>query len=174
MSIRETGAFLLWYFVIVTQCRQVSGTCRDSVEMGESPFMRDGWAVLQPTLTAQPSRSTQRTGPAVLLFLGSPLQLQGGGCSGLPKPTMPVGAAAAAAHSAPARPPGPLSHIHRSVLHSQCGAVLLLIDPRRCMGGQRIPCCRTAAEFYGRPRASIRRMSLSLWAGSLCCFTLRG
>ena len=37
--------------------------------MGESPFMRDGWAVLQPTLTAQPSRSTQRTGPAVLLFL---------------------------------------------------------------------------------------------------------
>ena len=31
--------------------------------------MRDGWAVLQPTLTAQPSRSTQRTGPAVLLFL---------------------------------------------------------------------------------------------------------
>ena len=40
-----------------------------SVEMGESPFMRDGWAVLQPTLTAQPSRSTQRTGPAVLLFL---------------------------------------------------------------------------------------------------------
>ena len=25
--------------------------------MGESPFMRDGWAVLQPTLTAQPSRS---------------------------------------------------------------------------------------------------------------------
>jgi hypothetical protein len=70
-------------------------------------------------------------------------------------------------HSAPARPPGPLSHIHRSVLHSQCGAVLLLIDPRRCMGGQRIPCCRTAAEFYGRPRASIRRMSLSLRAGSL-------
>ena len=37
--------------------------------MGESPFMRDGWAVLQPTLTAQPSRGTQRTGPAVLLFL---------------------------------------------------------------------------------------------------------
>ena len=71
-------------------------------------------------------------------------------------------------HSAPARPPGPLSHIHRSILHSQCGAVLLLIDPRRCMGGQRIPCCRTAAEFYGRPRSSIRRMSLSLWAGSLC------
>ena len=74
MSIRETGAFLLWYFVIVTQCHQVSRTCRDSVEtysaeMGESPFMRDGWAVLQPTLTAQPSRSTQRTGPAVLLFL---------------------------------------------------------------------------------------------------------
>eukprot|EP01047_Picozoa_sp_COSAG01_P022708 COSAG01_NODE_1358_length_10584_cov_204.052546_8_plen_148_part_00 len=53
-------------------------------------------------------------------------------------------------------------------MHSQCGAVLLLIDPRRCMGGQRIPRCRTAAEFYGRPRASIRRMSLSLWAGSLC------
>ena len=25
--------------------------------MGESPFMRDGWAVLQPTLTAQPSRT---------------------------------------------------------------------------------------------------------------------
>ena len=52
----------------------MSRTCRDSVEtysveMGESPFMRDGWAVLQPTLTAQPSRSTQRTGPAVLLFL---------------------------------------------------------------------------------------------------------
>jgi hypothetical protein len=37
--------------------------------MGESPLMRDGWAVLQPTLTAQPSRSSQRTGPAVLLFL---------------------------------------------------------------------------------------------------------
>ena len=31
--------------------------------------MRVGWALLQPTLTAQPSRSTQRTGPAVLLFL---------------------------------------------------------------------------------------------------------
>ena len=51
-----------------------SRTCRDSVEtysveMSESSFMRDGWAVLQPTLTAQPSRSTQRTGPAVLLFL---------------------------------------------------------------------------------------------------------
>ena len=51
-----------------------SRTCRDSVEtysveMGDSSFMRDGWAVLQPTLTAQPSRSTQRTGPAVLLFL---------------------------------------------------------------------------------------------------------
>ena len=30
--------------------------------------MRDGWAVLQPTLTAQLSRSTQRTGLAVLLF----------------------------------------------------------------------------------------------------------
>eukprot|EP01047_Picozoa_sp_COSAG01_P088665 COSAG01_NODE_20971_length_924_cov_12.460606_1_plen_65_part_00 len=29
--------------------------------------MRDGWAVLQPTLTAQPSRSSQRTGPADLL-----------------------------------------------------------------------------------------------------------
>jgi hypothetical protein len=41
----------------------------DQFEMGESPLMRDGWAVLQPTLTAQPSRSTQRTGPAVLLFL---------------------------------------------------------------------------------------------------------
>jgi hypothetical protein len=83
----------------------------------------------------------------------------------------PQQADASQMHSAPARPPGPLSHIHvhRSVLHSQqCGAVLLLIDPRRCMGGQRIPCCRTAAEFYGRPRASIRRMSLSLWAGSLC------
>jgi hypothetical protein len=25
-------------------------------------------------------------------------------------------------HSAPARPPGPLSHIHRSILDSQCGA----------------------------------------------------
>ena len=60
---------VLWYFVMVTQCHQMSRTCRDSVEMGESPFMRDGWAVLQPTLTAQPSRSTQRTGPAVLLFL---------------------------------------------------------------------------------------------------------
>ena len=52
----------------------MSRTCRDSVEtysveMGDSSFMRDGWAVLQPTLTAQPSRSTQRTGPAVLLFL---------------------------------------------------------------------------------------------------------
>ena len=51
-----------------------SRTCRDSVEtysveIGDSSFMRDGWAVLQPTLTAQPSRSTQRTGPAVLLFL---------------------------------------------------------------------------------------------------------
>ena len=51
----------------------MSRTCRDSVEtysveLGESPFMRDGWAVLQPTLTAQPSRSTQRTGLAVLLF----------------------------------------------------------------------------------------------------------
>ena len=33
--------------------------------MGESSFMRDGWAVLQPTLTAQPSRSHT----AVLLFL---------------------------------------------------------------------------------------------------------
>eukprot|EP01047_Picozoa_sp_COSAG01_P077130 COSAG01_NODE_13781_length_1536_cov_20.329854_2_plen_154_part_00 len=35
------------------------------------------------------------------------------------------------------------------------------------MGGQRIPCCRTAAEFYGRGAASIRRMSLTVWAGSL-------
>ena len=74
---RRDRRILLWYFVIVTQWHQVSRTCRDSVEtysaeMGESPFMRDGWAVLQPTLTAQPSRSTQRTGPAVLLFLGSP------------------------------------------------------------------------------------------------------
>jgi hypothetical protein len=54
----------------------------------------------------------------------------------------------------PGLAPGPLSHIHRSILHSQCGAVLLLIDPRRCMGGQRIPCCRTAAEFYGRRGSS--------------------
>ena len=36
-----------------------------SCEMDESPSMRDGWAVLQPTLTAQPSRSNT----AVLLFL---------------------------------------------------------------------------------------------------------
>ena len=43
--------------------------------MGESSLMRDGWAVLQPTLTAQPSRSTQRTGPAVLLFLPAPSAL---------------------------------------------------------------------------------------------------
>jgi hypothetical protein len=70
-------------------------------------------------------------------------------------------------HSAPARPPGPLSHIHRSILHSQCGAVLLLIDPRRCMGGQRIPCCRTAAEFYG-PRAGSIRYAQPVGRLALC------
>ena len=66
------------FIMVLCYCHSVSSSvsyiCRDSVatysvEMGESPFMRDGWAVLQPTLTAQPSRSTQRTGPAVLLFL---------------------------------------------------------------------------------------------------------
>jgi hypothetical protein len=48
----------------------VSRTCRDSVEtysveMGESPFMRDGWAVLQPTLTAH-SRLVAHSGPVRL------------------------------------------------------------------------------------------------------------
>jgi hypothetical protein len=53
-------------------------------------------------------------------------------------------------HSAPAGPPGPLSHIlvqlyiDRSWIPSAV-LLLLLIDPRRCMGGRRDPCCRTAA-----------------------------
>jgi hypothetical protein len=48
--------------------------------------------------------------------------------------------------------------VHRSILDSQCGAVLLLIDhgdsPDQLIR-RRIPCCRTATEFYGRRASSI-------------------
>ena len=70
-SLRPAGVSREQDFVFVIHCHSSASSCSDSdsVEMSESPLMREGWAVLQLTLTAQPSRSSQRTGPAFLLFL---------------------------------------------------------------------------------------------------------